>query len=88
MLGKGVGYESVTRSLSEVKTFAQIRHDDGYFLAGPAAAPDVHFRFWMLAIAVQDGISQSLAERQFDTELFSLNTMRTLNQQDQTFHQR
>ena len=88
VLGKGARNESVVFCPPEVKSFSLIRHDDGYFLVWPAAAPDVHFRFWMFAIAVHDGITQSLAERQFDTELFSRNTMRTLNQQHQTFHQR
>lgn len=86
MLRKGIGYESVTRSFSEVKSFALIRHDDGYFLAGPAAAPDVYFCCWMFVIAVHNGIRQGFAERHFDTELFSAHALRTFNQQHYAFH--
>ncbi len=70
-LGKWVRYESITTCHSEVESFSLIRDDDGYFLAWPAAAPDVYFRPGMLVIAVHNGIGQSLAKRQLNTELFS-----------------
>jgi hypothetical protein len=87
MFRKKVRHESITFSLSEVKSFSLIRYDDGYLLAGPTAAPDVYFCSWMFVIAVHNGIPQSLAERQFDTELFARNTLRTFNQQHYAFHQ-
>jgi hypothetical protein len=64
-----------------------IRHDDGYFVAGPAAAADVHFCLGIFLIAVYDGISQCLAERQLDVEFLSRNTWRSLYQQHQAVHQ-
>jgi hypothetical protein len=40
----------------------------------------------MLLVAVQDGISQGLAERQFDIQLRSGNTLRSFNQPHQAVH--
>jgi hypothetical protein len=74
LLGTGVRHHCVARCFFEVESFSLIRDDDGYFLAGPAAAPDVDFCLSMFAIAMHYCINQSLAERQFDTELFSRNT--------------
>jgi hypothetical protein len=54
-----------------------IRHDDGNFVAGAAAAADVHFCFGIFLITVYDGISQCLAERQLDVEFLSRNTLRS-----------
>src|ERR1700674_938595 len=84
----GIRCKAVTRSLSEVESFALIRHDDGYFVAGFAPAPDVYFLRWIFLIAVHDSISQSFAERQLDIELRSRNTLRSFNQPHQAVNQR
>jgi hypothetical protein len=79
MLGKWVRYESIAPCLSEVESFSLIRYDNGYFLAGPAAAPDVYFCSWMFVIAVPDSIRQSFAERHLNIELLAWNTSRSFN---------
>jgi hypothetical protein len=88
MLGKGIRQRAVACCFFEVESISLVRHDDGYFPARPAAAANVHFCVGVLVTAVHDGIPQSLAEGQFDTELFSRSTLRTLNQEHQAFHQR
>jgi hypothetical protein len=86
MFGKGVRYESIAPCLSEVESFSLIRYDDGYFLAGPAAAPDMYFCSWMFVVAVHDGVGQSLSERHFNIELLARGTLRSFNQHHQAFH--
>ena len=88
MFGSGVRCDAVTRYLFEVESFSLICHDDGYFLAGLAAAADVYFCFWIFLIAVHDGILQRFPERQLDIELFSRNTLRSFNQSHQAVHER
>ena len=48
----------------------------------------MYFFSWIFLIAVQDGISQSFAERQLDIQLLSRNTLRSFNQPHQAAHQR
>jgi hypothetical protein len=48
----------------------------------------VDFFFGIFLIAVYDGISQSLAERQRNVELRSLNAQRSFNQSHQAVYQR
>jgi hypothetical protein len=86
MIGSGVAWEAFTHYLSKVESSALIRHDDGYFIAGPAAAADVYFFSWIFLIAVQDRIFQCLAERQLDIELVSSNALRTFDYPHQTVH--
>ena len=45
MFGSGVRCDAVTHYLSEVESFSLIRHNNGYFIAGAAAAADV-YRVW------------------------------------------
>src|ERR1700732_3409055 len=80
MFGNGLRCDAVTNNLFEVESFSVIRHDDGYFIAGPAAATDVYFCFWIFLIAVHDCIVERFAERQLDIELSSRNTLRSFNQ--------
>lgn len=87
MFGGGVRCEAVTHDLSEVETFSLIGHDDRYFVARLAAAADVHFCSCMPLVAVKDGITQRLAERQFDIEPRSRNALRSFNQPHQAVHQ-
>src|SRR5580704_15860963 len=88
MFGGGVRCAAVAHHLSEVESFSLIGHDDRYFAAWPAAAADVYLCPCVLLVAVKDGISQCLAERQFDIELRSRNTLRSFNQPHQAVHQR
>jgi hypothetical protein len=87
-LGNGIRYESIALCLSEVESFSLVRYDDGYFLAGPAAAPNVYFCSWMFVIAVHYGIRQSFTERHLDIELRARDTLRTFNQQHYAFYER
>ena len=88
MFGGGVRWEAVAHHLSVVESFSLIGYDDRYFAARPAAAANVYFCSWLLLVAVKDGITQSLAERQFDIKLRSWNTLRCFNQPHQAIHQR
>jgi len=79
MVGIGVGCEAVTHYLSEVESSSLIRHDDGYVVAGPAAAANVYFFSWIFLIAVQYRIFQRYADHQLDIELVSWNALRNFN---------
>jgi len=59
-----------------------IRHDNGYFIAGAAAAADV-YRVLEFLIAACDDISQSFAEPRPEVAFCSLNTLRSFNQPHQ-----
>src|SRR5258707_796876 len=76
MFGNQVQCESVIPSFSDVEPFSLVRHDDGFFLAGPAAASDVYFCSWMFVIAAHNGIPQSFAERHLNIELLARGTLR------------
>jgi hypothetical protein len=43
--GSDDSWEALTHYLSEVESSSLIRHDDGYFVAGPPATADVYFFF-------------------------------------------
>src|SRR5882762_5434900 len=79
--------EAVTYCLSEVASFSLIRHDNGYFIAGAAAAADV-YRVLEFLIAACDDISQSFAEPRPEVAFCSLNTLRSFNQPPQAVHGR
>ena len=74
---------AVICGLSEFECFFLMRHNDGYFIARSTAAADVYFCFRICLIAVHDGISESLAERQLDVAFRSPNTLRSFNQPHQ-----
>jgi len=57
-LGSRVRWDAVTEYLSEVESFSLIRHDDWYFVARSAAAPDVYFSLWIFLIAMHDCVVQ------------------------------
>ncbi len=88
MFGSGVRCDAVTHYLFEVESFSLICHDDGYFLAGLAAAADVYFCFWIFLIAVHDCIFQRFPERQLNVGFCSRNTVRSFNQPHQAVDQR
>src|SRR5712672_911430 len=88
MFARGLRWKAVTNCLSEIKSFSLMRYDDGYFLAGSAAAADVYSCFRICLIAMHDGISQSFAERQFDVAFCSLNAFRSFNQPHQPVYRR
>src|ERR1700691_5229677 len=85
MLGSGVGHDP--RYLFEVESFSLIRHDDGYFPAGLAAAADVYLCILIFLISVHHGVFQRFPERQLDVELFSRYTVRSFNQSHQAIHE-
>jgi len=88
IFARGLRFAAVTYCLSEVKSFSLMRHNDGYFIAGSAAAADVYFCFRICLITMHDSISQSFAERQLDVAFCSLNTFRSFNQPHQAVYRR
>jgi hypothetical protein len=82
----GVRCGAVADYLFEVESFSLIRHNDGDFLAGLAAAADVYFCFWVFLVAVHNCIIQRFAERQLGIELFSRNTLGAFDQPHQAVH--
>jgi len=80
VLGIGIRCDAVSDCLFDVESRSLIRHDDGYFLAGLAAAADVYFFVWIFLVAVDDCIFQRFPECQLDIELFSRNTFGSFNQ--------
>ena len=80
MRADGVGCEAVTNYLFEVKSFSLICYDNRNSLSGSTAAANVNSFLRMFLIAVDNGVSQSLAERQLDVELFSRNTLQSFDQ--------
>ena len=87
MFGVGVRCNALTLYRFEVESFSLIRHHDGYFIAGLAAAADAYFSFWIFLIAVYDCIFQRFPERQLNIELLSRNALRSFNQPHQAVHQ-
>src|SRR5271155_1446633 len=88
MVGSGGRCEAVTHYLSGVESFSLIRDNDGYFVAGPAAAVDVYFFSWIFLIAVHDRIVERFPKRQLDTELLTRNRLGSFNQHHQAIHER
>jgi len=80
MNASGVECEAVIKNFFEVKSFSLIADDDGNSLAGRATAADVNFLLGMFLIAVYDGVSQSLAERQLYVERHSRDTLQSFNE--------
>jgi len=78
--GSDDSWEALTHYLSEVESSSLIRHDDGYFVAGPPATVDVYFFF----LDLPDGH----ARPHFPAlELVSWNALPTLKPH-QAVHQR
>jgi hypothetical protein len=88
MFGCGVGSEAATHNLSEVESASLIRHDDGYFVARPAAAADVYFSSWIFLITVHDRIVERFPKRQLDTEFLSWDRLGSFNQHHQAVYER
>jgi len=88
VFGVGVQCDAVTQYRFEVESFSLIRHHDGYFIAGLAAAADAYFSFWIFLIAMHDCVIQRFPERQLNVGFCSRNTVRSFNQPHQAVDQR
>src|ERR1700683_584476 len=88
MFSSGVGCEAVAQYLCEVESSSLIRHDDGYFVARPAAAADAYGSSWIFPITVHDRIVERFPKRQLDAEPHSRNRLGSFNQHHQAVHER
>jgi len=79
VFGVVVRCDAVTHYRFEVESFSLIRHHDGYFIAGLAAAGGrVLFLSGFFLIAVHECIFQRFPESQLDLELFFLERIEPL----------
>ena len=88
MSASGVGCEAVINYSCEIESFSLIAHDDGNSLAGRAAAADVNLLLRIFLIAMYDGVSESLAERQLDVERASRDALRSFDESHQAICRR
>ena len=88
VFGIGIRCDAVTDCLFEVESLSLIRHDDGYFLAGLAAAAEVYFCVWIFLVTVDHSIFQRFPECQLDIELLSRKALRSFNQPHQAIYKR
>jgi hypothetical protein len=87
MLDSATTIEAATHDASEIKSFALVSNDNRYFAERLASTTYMHFYYSTFLIAVQNRVSQSFAEGQFNTRLLSQNTLRAFNQYHQAINE-